>query len=245
MTVTLILKFHKELNDFLPSRKRNRFYKVFAGSHQSMKDIIEAESVPHAEVDVILRNKKPAFFTSHPLPGDRVEIFPRHTLVSDIKTHLQPAELKHPKFLVDENLGKLVKRMRMIGINTAYFKGGSDKELVTQALHERRIILTRDVGILKRASVKRGYWLRNDNPDRQLTEILKRYQLVKHVRPFHRCMVCNGIIKKTGRKIAAREVPPRTLHYFLEFFRCSSCGKIYWKGSHYENMTEKILRLIN
>ena len=239
----IALKFHRELNDFLP-RSKNKRYRVKVAGHQTLKDIFESEGVPHPEVDIILVNGKSSRFNRNPRPGSFIELYPSGIFYQAQVRHLLPSPMKRPKFFLDEHLGKLTRSLRMCGIDAKLFKGKSDKELVQIALLDKRIILTRDIGLLKRSAVRRGYWVRNEDPDRQLEEIIDHFSLKEHIRPFYRCMQCNGIIRKTGKKNVYDLLPAKTRLYFEEYFRCRSCGKIYRKGSHYEKMKSRLAALL-
>lgn len=103
-----------------------------------------------------------------------------------------------------------------------------------------RILLTRDIGLLERSVVKRGYWLRETDPVRQLGEMFERFELENAMRPFTRCMHCNTLLMRAD-KIAVRDrVPRKTADLFEEFQSCPGCLRVYWKGSHYARMQQLI-----
>ena len=240
-SIPVTIKFHGKLNDFLPPRKKYKYYKITVSNHQTIKDVIESEGVPHIEVDTILVNNKSVNFKHRLSDHDIIQIIPvRYLVKAGPVSHLQLKSLKYPRFMLDVHLGKLARKLRMCGIDASLFNGISDSDLVNKALKERRIILTRDIELLKRNVLKRGYWIRNEDPDRQLIEVIQQYDLSKHLQPFHRCLVCNGIIKKVSKKSIANLLPDKVQMYFNEFFQCSSCHKLYWKGSHYEKMKRDI-----
>ena len=246
ISYSAFIKFHGYLNDFLRSVKRNKFCHIMVSGHQTIKDIIESMGIPHVEVDVILVNKSSVNFKYRIRERDRAEVYGSGNKVRRKNLyHLQVVPLKYPRFILDEHLGKLASKLRMIGIDSCLFNGKTDKDLVEQALRKRRIILTRDVELLKRSIIKRGYWVRNDDPAKQVTEIYNRFHLEKVLKPFHRCLVCNGLIIKVNKEEVAAQIPPGSRSRFDEYFRCSSCGKIYWKGSHYEKMKFEIENIIH
>ena len=98
---------------------------------------------------------------------------------------------------------------------------------------ERRILLTRDVGLLKRKAVVRGHWLRSREPERQLAEIVDALQLRRAFRPFTRCMTCNGALAVIARSKVVELVPPRVYRRFRAFKQCRDCDRVYWRGTHY------------
>ncbi|NIR50597.1 twitching motility protein PilT, partial [candidate division KSB1 bacterium] len=105
-----------------------------------------------------------------------------------------------PKFILDVHLGKLAKQLRMIGFDTLYQNHLDDDEIIEIGLKEKRIILTRDKGLLKNKKVTHGYWIRSSRPEEQLKEVVHRFDLQSRIRPFQRCMECNGLIKSIDKK---------------------------------------------
>ncbi len=240
------IHFIDELNDFLPRNKRYREYTREIQAHQSLKDIIESEGVPHVEVDQIKVNDNFTGFRNKLKPGNRVTVLPHASTRRDPnEKHLQPKPLLKPRFMLDEHLGKLARELRMCGIDSLLFSGKSDREFSKQVIRLKRVTLTRDVELLKRAIIKRGYWIRNDDPEKQLVEVIRRFELADSIKPFFRCLDCNGVIIKTNSKKIKDQVPPRSRKWVNEYFQCKSCGKIYWKGSHYRKMKEKITSVLN
>ena len=128
----------------------------------------------------------------------------------------------------------------MLGIDTAYRNNYTDKEIVTIAAEEKRVVLTRDVGLLKHKCIAHGYWLRSQQPEEQLTEVTKRFSLCYCIQPFSRCMACNGELHSVEKEEIIHELLPLVREYYNEFYQCSQCKKIYWKGSHFENMQQFI-----
>ncbi|HLF34039.1 MAG TPA: Mut7-C RNAse domain-containing protein [Cyclobacteriaceae bacterium] len=239
------IRFYGNLNDFLPIKKRKKAGRKPVSNHQTVKDVLESEGIPHAEVNVIRVNGRCVSFSYKPGDGDRIEIFPRnHSFKSPPTLTLLPQLPARPLFLLDEHLGKLAKLMRMCGIDTQLFHGTTDRELADMASRMNRIVLTRDVELLKRKNLKRGYWVRDQDPEKQLIEVFRRFDLFDKIKPFFRCMLCNGLIKKAGRKTVTARLPSRTRAIFNEYYQCNSCGKIYWKGSHYQRMELKIGKLV-
>ena len=238
------IKFFGCLNDFLPSKKRRKSFDIPVTTRQSVKDIIESAGIPHTEIDLIVVNNRSVKFSDKIKDNDDIKVYPPGYFPRGVyHYHLQKKDLKYPRFMLDVHLGRLARLLRMCGIDTGLFKGDSDKDLVDSAIREKRIVLTRDINLLKRSILKRGYWIRNDNPEKQLSEILRRFELIPHFKQFHRCMCCNGLIKSTGKKTVLDRIPPRTGKWLNEFFKCTSCGKIYWNGSHYLRMAVEIERL--
>jgi uncharacterized protein with PIN domain len=138
--------------------------------------------------------------------------------------------------VLDVHLGRLAKLLRMLGFDTLYSNRYGDEELSRISRDQRRIALTRDRELLKRAVITHGYCLRSDRPMRQLLEVLKRFDLGEKVRPFSRCLRCNSLLKDLDRGQAAAAVPEYVARTYDRFKTCPDCGRIYWRGTHWEHM---------
>jgi|SRR5690554_658940 len=241
---TAYLRFYEELNDFLPAeRRKTKFPHNFTG-RTSVKDMIESLGVPHTEVDMILVNGTSVDFSYIVNDKDEISVYPVFESfdISDVQ-HLRTATLRKPKFILDVHLGKLARYMRMAGFDSFYKNNLTDDEIVNISLQEKRTILTKDRGILKRNKVTHGYCVRNENVFEQLKEVIERFHLQKEIKEFTRCLECNSLIMKVDKDEVISQIPPKVKEWQNEFFQCPSCKKIYWKGSHYDEM-EKIISLI-
>ncbi len=230
-------RFYEELNDFLPDAKKKRSFIYHFNGNPSIKDAIEAHNVPHIEVDLIVVNGNTVGFDYLLQEGDRVAVYPVFESfdISGIKPSNNPP-LRTVKFVNDVHLGKLTRLLRMIGFDTLYRNDLEDAEIIDIAINQHRIILTRDLGILKNKKVKKGYYIRSQQPKEQLKEVISRFQLQKRLKFLSRCIICNGIIRKTDKNSIESYLKPGTNKYFNDFYRCSGCGKIYWEGSHFNKM---------
>lgn len=238
--MTCFIRFYEELNFFLPlSRKKAEFQTVLYPG-QSIKDLIESLGVPHTEVDLILINGESVDFTYHPQNLDRISVYPVFESLN-IKniTRLHPEPLREIKFILDVHLGKLTKNLRLLGFDSLYKNSYRDREIAEISDYEKRVVLTRDRGLLKRKIITRGYIIRSENPPVQLSEVIKRFDLKSSVKPFTRCSSCNGLLLKVDKSNILDKLEPKTAKYFNEFSQCSECKKVYWKGSHYNNMLKR------
>lgn len=237
-------RFYEELNDFLPKRKKKTFFTYEFNGNPSIKDAVEAIGVPHTEVDLILVNSKSVEFSYHLKEGDIVSVYPVfETLDISNPTLLRRKPLRETKFILDSHLGKLTRYLRMLGFDSLYKNDYLDREIIQTSVTSNRIILTRDTGILKNKRVTHGYWIRSLNPKDQLKEVMDHFDLYSSIKPFQRCMECNGIIKKVKKENVLEQLPDKTKKYFNEIYRCKYCGQIYWKGSHYNEMKSLIEEL--
>ena len=202
-------RFYEELNDFLPlDKKKVDFVRPFSGN-PSIKDIIEAIGVPHVEIDLILVNGNSVDFKYILQNNDRVSVYPAfETLGINNVTHLRAQPLRVSTFILDVHLGKLANYLRMLGFDTLYRNDNDDPEIIRISLEEHRIILTRDIGLLKVKSVTHAYFVREQHPKRQLEEVLKHFDLYKDINPFNRCIKCNGHLEPVEKE----EILPSSNH---------------------------------
>lgn len=243
---SVTFRFYEELNDFLAPDRKKRDFSVPFRPRNSVKDMIESLGVPHTEVDLILVNGESVDFAYIVRPDDRISVYPVFEAL-DISgaTHLRPVPLRRTRFVLDTHLGKLARYLRLLGFDTLYENTYGDEELAEiSAAGEQRILLTRDQGLLKRKRVRHGYFVRSDNPQRQVREVLSRFDLYNAVEPFKRCTQCNGLIQTAGKEEVREQLPGRVARQFDEFSRCGGCGRVYWKGGHYERMLKIIAGLL-
>ena len=110
-------------------------------------------------------------------------------------------------------------------------------------MKEKRTILTRDRGILKRSDVTRGYWIRNTKTDEQIIEVIKRFDLKAQMKELSRCLLCNSLLRKIPNEKIIDRLPKKVIEYQKEFYYCRNCDKVFWKGSHYTKMKGIIEKL--
>jgi len=227
-------RFHAGLQDLLVRRYRADLPIYRFRNNPGIKDAIEAMGIPHTEVDIIIANGQSVSF-SYPLKdNDIIDVYPVFSdvpVASPLKLTSSPPD--PVRFILDVHLGKLARRMRLLGFDICYRNDLDDTEIMEIAELEERIILTRDLGILKHRKVIHGYLVRSDHVDCQLREVLKRYELYEQIRLWTRCMVCNGLMERVTKAEAEPFLEPKTRLYYEDFHRCSNCGRLYWQGSHY------------
>ena len=237
-------RFYEELNDFLPAgRRKCSFLRAFHGT-PAVRDVIQAIGVPHSAVDLLLVDGRSVNFEHRLQGGERVAVYPVFERL-DISPllHLRPQPLRRTRFILDVHLGRLARYLRMLGVDTSWRRDWSDSGIIDRALEEGRIILTRDVGILKQKRVTHGYWLRSTRPERQLAEVVHALDLRRQAKPFTRCMECNGQIRPVAREDLAERVDPDILARFETFRECAACGRVYWRGSHWRRMLQIVQRV--
>ena len=192
-------RFYEELGDFLlPERRKRCFMHAFDGT-PSVKDRIESLGVPHTEVDLILVDGAPVPFSHKLVGGERVAVYPMFERFElGTANRLRPTPLREPRFVLDVHLGRLASYLRLLGFDTLYRNDYDDEELTGISQTQRRILLSRDIGLLKRSAITHGAFLHATDPRRQLREVCDRFQLDARIEPFSRCARCNGRVEPLG-----------------------------------------------
>ena len=227
--------FQPDLNQFLPSQRRNGLFSISFAPGQTVKHLIESAGLPHTEIGQILVEGKPVDFNYQVKDGDLVTVLPP-AAGEDIPS-------SGLRFVLDNHLGRLAAYLRMLGLDVLYRNDYQDEELALISSQQNRILLTRDRRLLMRKQVLFGCCLRSLDSREQLVEIMRRYQLPGKTTPFQRCLRCNALLKPVQKEEVIEFLEPLTRQYYNEFQRCPQCGQIYWKGSHYEHMLAMINQL--
>jgi len=203
----------------------------------SVKDIVEALGVPHTEIGRLTVAGREISFAVPGADADTLNVYPLSPPVDvTTPTLLRPESLPGVTFAVDMNVGKLATLLRMAGFDTLYRNEISDPELVEIAVREKRILLSKDMELLKRKEVAFGYLVREIQPERQLAEIVRLFGITGQFKPLSRCLRCNGLLQPVGKEEIIGQLEPLTQKYYDSFRRCLGCGKIYWPGSHRDKM---------
>ncbi|HPC33793.1 MAG TPA: Mut7-C RNAse domain-containing protein [Syntrophales bacterium] len=151
--------------------------------------------------------------------------------------------IETPKFICDVHLGKLARWLRLLGFDTIYRNDLQDKEIIDTAREDQRIVLTKDKGVLENGSVK-AFQPDSSLTDGQIQQLLFVFNLNQYIYPFSRCMECNGEVYLVEKEHVKNQVPVKILEIINHFYQCQRCGKIYWRGSHYERMKRWLNKII-
>lgn len=238
-------RFYEELNDFLPPERRKRAFSVACALDASVKHQIEALGVPHTEVELILVNGASVGFEHRLRDGDRVAVYPKFEAL-DVTPLLRVREwpLRRMRFVADAHLGGLARLLRLAGFDTRYDNRFHDAEVEQLAVEEGRIVLSRDIELLKRRAITHGCFVRALRPWPQLDEIFERLDLFRLARPFSLCLICNAPLHEVEKE-QVRERLPAAVRVGHEHFRiCGSCGRVYWQGSHWRRMQARLDELL-
>ena len=155
--------------------------------------------------------------------------------------------MENPKFIVDINVGKLAKWLRMMGYDTLLFDGDDDWRMIIIALEEGRVVITKDTQIVQRGVITSGrlkaILITSDKSEQQIQQVVESLNLDYQYRPFTLCLECNQQLVETSKEEVEDKVPPYVFQTQSQFVECPACYRIFWKGTHWKAMTEKLRRL--
>ncbi len=240
MTKYAFFRFHGKLNDFIARSDRHRTRAYAYSQKPSVKNAIEALRVPHPEVGLILLRGEPAEFSERLREDAFVEVFPHRHGVVGVRPSCFPMRAEEPaRFILDVHLGALARYLRLLGFDTLY-SGRDLGDAALSALAEKsgRILVSRDIGLLKRSVVAFGYWPRTRDPLKQLREVLDHFELRDECRPYSRCVHCNHHIVPIAKEKIVHLLPEKVRRSFESFTRCVGCDHVYWRGTHNRRLHE-------
>jgi len=238
-------RFYEELNDFLPAGRQKVEFEHHFDRRASVKDMIESLGVPHTEVELILVNGQSVDFSSIVEDRSHISVYPVfESLDVSPLVLLRPEPLREPCFVIDSNLGRLARYMRLLGLDCLYRNDYSDDEVACISQREHRIVLTRDRRLLHRKIITHGLYVRETRPREQVREVLRRIDLYGLVRPFTRCTACNGLLRSVSKDAVEHQLEPKTRKYYQEFRQCTDCGQVYWQGSHHNRAQRLVDNLL-
>ena len=151
--------------------------------------------------------------------------------------------MREPKFIVDTMLGNVARWLRMLGYDTLYFKKIEDWKILSMALKDERVILTRDHGLCNRARKKgaKCLLLEQDTMEERLAYISMKTGIRLYMDlDRSRCPICNYELVKVNRETVKNKVPRRVYEKHNDFWYCRRCGKVYWIGKHWKGIEETL-----
>jgi uncharacterized protein with PIN domain len=151
------------------------------------------------------------------------------------------------KFIVDSNVGKLAKWLRMLGYDAIFFEGEDDAYMIDKAMKESRVILTRDTQVMKRGVITSGrlkaILIDSDHQELQILQVIEALHLDFQSRPFTICLECNNSLEERSKEEMRDRVPPYVFKTQQQYMECPACQRIYWRGTHWQAMLRKLERL--
>ncbi|WP_353945838.1 Mut7-C RNAse domain-containing protein [Streptomyces sp. HUAS MG91] len=217
-----------ELGLFVPRSFRDGAWAPLAVDGVStLGHVVESLGVPLTEVGALLVDGAEAAAAHIPAAGERVEV----------RAVTRPQEVPGAplRFLLDVHLGTLARRMRLLGVDTAYEAVDiGDPALAARSAAERRVLLSRDRGLLRRRELWAGGYVYSDRPDDQLRDVLGRF--APELRPWTRCAACNGTLSEARKEDVADRLQGGTRAGYDVFAQCDRCARVYWRGAHHDRL---------
>jgi len=202
-------------------------------------------ALPEEEIDLLLVNGESVPLEQELPDGCMVSVYPvfeSFDISSLLRVRQSP--LRQPRFVLDVHLGKLASRLRLLGFDTLYRNDYTDTELLEIACQEGRVLLSKDRRLLQNEKLTRGYHVREKDAQLQTEEVVRRFDLAGMIKPFSRCLCCNTLLEQAAKETVRDRLPPRVKEAYDEFWRCPTCERVYWRGSHVEKMTGFVQRLL-
>ncbi|MBC2715546.1 MAG: twitching motility protein PilT [Desulfobacteraceae bacterium] len=246
MKINVIIRFYEELNDYLKpgGQKQDIYIDIEKGI--CVGNLIESLGPPCSSVDLVLVNGQPVDFDSLLQNNDRVSVYPVFEMF-DIKSVsiLENSPLRQLKFICDDHLGRLAKYLRIFGFDTLYENDYDDNIMIQFSNTHNRILLTRDKKLLLDKKITRRYLVKQTDPVQQVREVLEFFDLKNYIMPMSRCLKCNGLVHPVLKETVKHRVDNNIFQISNAFSECTGCGKLYWKGSHYDSMMKWIQEMMD
>lgn len=229
------VEFAPDLTLFVPTPLRRGAGAVTTDGVSSLGHVVESTGVPLTEVGTLWVNGREVPASYVPEAGDHVQVRP-----VERPQHVPGAPLR---FLLDVHLGTLARRLRLLGVDTAYESTDiGDPALAARSAAEQRVMLSRDRGLLRRRELWAGAYVYSTSPEAQLRDILARFRPPLH--PWTRCTACNGLLKAATKEEVADQLHGGTHRSYDVFAQCQTCGRAYWKGAHHEQLVAIVERAL-
>lgn len=227
--------FAPELTVFVPSDRRRGATAVVTDGVSTLGHVVESLGVPLTEVGTLVVDGREVPVSHIPAAGESVTV---HTVTRPQRVPGAPL-----RFLLDVHLGTLARRLRLLGVDTAYESTDiGDPALSARSAAEKRVMLSRDRGLLRRRELWAGAFVYSTTPEDQLRDVLDRF--APELRPWTRCTACNGLLKEATKEEVADQLKGGTHQSYDVFAQCRECGRAYWKGAHHEQLVAIVERAL-
>jgi uncharacterized protein with PIN domain len=148
-------------------------------------------------------------------------------------------------FCCDAGLGGLTRWLRAAGYEAAWEEGIDDDVLLEKARQTGAVLLTTDSMLMERRVLRDriipSLWLPPVlGIEDQLRLVFREFGLTIR-QP--RCMACGGELVRTDKESLRDRIPPRTYKWLDEYFVCARCGKLFWHGTHWLRIENRLGQL--
>ncbi|MFI8521322.1 Mut7-C RNAse domain-containing protein [Streptomyces sp. NPDC085481] len=221
------ISFAPGLRLFVAADRRSGHTAVATDGASSLGHVVESLGVPLTEAGRLLVDGRPVDASHVPTAGETVEV--------EGVTRPQPVPGAPLRFLLDVHLGTLARRLRLLGVDAAYESEDiGDAALAALSAKERRVMLSRDRGLLRRRELWAGAYVYSDRPDDQLRDVLERF--APPLAPWTRCTACNGPLTDADKEAVRDRLEQGTENSYDVFAQCTACGRVYWRGAHHARL---------
>ncbi|MFC5720453.1 Mut7-C RNAse domain-containing protein [Streptomyces gamaensis] len=212
---------------FVAAAYRTRNAPLLTDGSSSLGHVVESLGIPLTEAGRLLVDGRDVPPSHVPGPGETVEVLP-----VERPQRVPGAPLR---FLLDVHLGTLARRLRLLGVDAAYESEDiGDAALAQLSAAERRVLLSRDRGLLRRRELWAGAYVYSDRPDEQVRDVLGRF--APPLAPWTRCTACNGPLQDAEKETVEDRLEHGTRRTYDVFAQCAACGRVYWRGAHHERL---------
>jgi hypothetical protein len=217
-----------ELRIFVAVERRGGPSDVVTDGMSSLGHVVESLGIPLTEVGRLSVDGRDAAVSHVPAAGEHVSVEP-------VARPQQVPGAPPLRFLLDVHLGTLARRLRLLGVDTAYENEDiGDPALARRSAQERRVMLSRDRGLLRRREIFAGGYVYSDRPEEQLRDVLGRF--APELAPWTRCVACNGTLAAADKDTVRDRLRDGTQKSYDVFARCTACDRVYWKGAHHAHL---------
>ncbi|MFJ8231872.1 Mut7-C RNAse domain-containing protein [Streptomyces sp. NPDC094448] len=216
-----------ELRLFVPSAHREGPSELMTDGSSTLGHVIESLGVPLTEAGRLVVDGRTVAFSHIPSAGERVEVL----------GHIRPQQVPGAplRFLLDVHLGTLARRLRLLGVDAAYESEDiGDPALAALSARERRVLLSRDRGLLRRREIWAGAYVYSDRPEEQVRDVLGRF--APELAPWTRCTACNGRLVEADKETVREQLEQGTRRTYDVFAQCADCSRVYWRGAHHARL---------
>ncbi|MFE6685699.1 Mut7-C RNAse domain-containing protein [Streptomyces sp. NPDC057743] len=221
------LSFAPELHLFVGAERSAGRTPLVTDGASTLGHVVESLGVPLTEVGRLVVDGVEAPVSHVPQQGERIEV---HAVERPQRIPGAPL-----RFLLDVHLGTLARRLRLLGVDAAYTnEDPGDAALAALSAKERRVLLSRDRGLLQRRELWAGAYIYSDRPDDQLRDVLGRF--APTLDPWTRCTACNGRLSAADKDSVQEQLQHGTQRTYDVFAQCTSCGRVYWRGAHHARL---------
>ncbi|MGW4162215.1 Mut7-C RNAse domain-containing protein [Streptomyces sp. NPDC004788] len=221
------ISFAPGLRLFVAAERRSGHTTVATDGASSLGHVVESLGVPLTEAGRLLVDGRPVDPSHVPAAGETVDV--------EGVERPQPVPGAPLRFLLDVHLGTLARRLRLLGVDAAYESEDiGDPALAARSAQERRVMLSRDRGLLRRRELWAGAYIYSDRPDEQLRDVLERF--APRLAPWTRCTACNGPLTDADKDAVRDQLESGTQKSYDVFARCTECGRVYWRGAHHARL---------